>query len=453
MTSTATAAAASGCGSLTLNATCLTKAEVYKGTSVANFPIRLPRFAGSAELNTNCIGFPVSIRTKPVRPGGTKEVQYAASVSVGHDTNTYPFQMKNIYAPKKTVEEVVAAFQDHIDACSRVYPLMSELPTLVLEADAWDEMGETATLSLNMPPKSSLYTTFVHLFPSMGFDFKEMRSEEIVIGGRGSSVGKKVVFGFFNDSKEKRTFKSKIPMTWAMTMDFLWKETATRTKDPPERVQFQVEMNNWIGESVILMELLSFSREDVIQGLDSLMAAISKRMNFYINMIEITAAGPRERTNIDISNRVLRSAREMTDPKTAEYISRMSIELGYELKRHLGISSNDKLMFSTDVERNYSFILQDTTADPFDSKYPVTMVSRGYGPSINYFVGLGYVPVFGMMTEDSSKRYIVPVVSDGFIYNSDHTRLSIEFYDKAMNLIQFEEDTDMYLMMKFKRCL
>jgi hypothetical protein len=441
----------SACESLTLVAGCSTKAVIRKGMTAANFEIRMPRFGGLAELGSKCVGNPVSLRAKLKVDRSSRKEPYSATFSISHDVSLYPFRMRNIYDPRSSVESFVRNFNKHMDDCAGLYPSIADLPKLSLHLN---DDGESDTLTLTLPPKFAIYTTFLELFPELGFSIKDMVEEDNhVIGGRGSSRTTKFVYGFYNGSVQYVSYRSRIPMQRTSSPYNLWLSPDLEASELPGTVQFQVEIGNWIAETLVSSQPLSFSREDLVLGLDSVFDGARMNLNLSTNIIEVKTAGTTDRSTITISNRSLRTLKELADPATADYITRITVDFSPGIKKALGLLDDDKLTFTTDQERGYTYLIQgEAFQDPFQSKYPVTMIAKSQGTNINYFEGLGYVSLFGFMTEESVKRHMIPIASDGFIFNSDQSNLGIEFYDRAMNLISFEEDYDLHLMIKFRRC-
>jgi hypothetical protein len=421
----------------------LTRAKVREGSSSATFNIRLPRWSGMAEVNTKSRGKPVFLT--PVRQA-PKTINYEAAATVTHTTHKFPFRMEDLFdlRAEKTVNDLVRLMQGHMDDVGSCFSSMVEMPRLYLELD---KETNTDHLVIIIPPNMAFYTTYADFWAYLGFRKMDVTDSTEEIGGRGTRQIMTRVFGFVNKSQIEQKFTSRVLLYGITKLTLL----SDFDKRAPNRIQFQVQIYD--GEPVAVFRPpgqtpLTASTRDIVVGLEGLLEDLRYRTNYATNLIEVSINN-RDPEKLYLSNRVVTDVNLQGQDTPRDYSTKLHLQFGPDLCKALGIKDTQVFSFDVEVPRTYSFKLKgggDQDSDPFQGRYPLTMISQSMGQAHSYIEGLGYIPLMAVIHDQ--KR---PIYSRGFEFETDNFNLTIEFYDKAMQKITFEEDLELILLIEFQR--
>jgi hypothetical protein len=431
----------------------LTKAKVRQGSSSASFNIRLPRWSGIAELNTKSTGRPVFLTPVKQQP---KHITYEARATITHTKLNYPFTMRDLFRERKpkNVSDLVRLMQKHMNNTGACFSSVVEMPRLSLELDP---ESNSEYLTMTIPPNMAFYTSYAEFWFHLGFRKMDITDTMEVIGGRNTRTITTRVFGFYNADQEEKIFVSRKTLFASTLMNTL----TNFSKTVPDPIQFQVHVGEYDNELVRVYSPtgatpLTAATRDMVLGIEGLLEDIRYRLNYAANLIEVSV-NRNDPERIYLSNRVVSDvepeqvelgAQQPEPPR--DFSTKLHIQFGPELSQALGVAATQLFAFDLEVPRTYSFKLKggggDQNSDPFSGLYPLTMISQSLGQAHSYVEGLGYVPLMAVIHDQTR-----PIYSKGFEFETDGINLTIEFYDRAMQKIIFQEDMELILLIEFQR--
>ena len=405
-----------------------TFATVRQGQTHATFPISLPRNKGISDVNKKCLGTPKHIGFF----GKPPNIDYRLEYAVLADSKTYSFQMKTGPQDKTTGKDMLQKLQNHLTKMgTEEYPLLFDhrLPYITYNE-------EVDRFEIDLPAKTSLYSSNEFLWPGLGFETNSaLLSTTKDIGPKRGKKTRTRVFGFFNlDDTVGETVLAEKPMNLKDTMaEFL----NILPEEFGNYVTVQVEISD--GQ-LVPVELMNnrgtdkpVTKKEAIRQLTTLFDLARRRAGLRENLIDIV---PGHDNIIYVTNRIF--------PKAGVGFTLLFSEA---MSNALGITPGQLMTFNFEAPRTFQLSVQDSVSDPFTGKYPVQLRQCGFGEATSVREGNGTIAIIAFLNEKTDRH---PIISQGVVFTTDRTYLTVEFTDKNGDVIAFDRDLQIGMLLTFK---
>ena len=407
-----------------------TRSTVRRGQDFAVFPVHLPRWTDRESIVKPCVG---KIRKLVSFFNEAQEFELAASFSLLHQGNIHSFSLKGSTAEEdaQRAAGVARRLQSHLDDAAAKFPSFQSHPHFHYD----DGLPGGGAFVLDMPPRSSFFTTSSTFFSLLGFEDDDMDSTTRLVSTSASGrMMNAMVYGFFNRFQENVQFYSE-PYTPTETLSERYKVVK---EGMPTSFRLQVEFMNWNPFRLESDEPLREDPAAILLALDRLCQDATARFQLVANPLALTLAA----AAVEGPPKLLLTC-------TGQQNARVTLVLKFEDEsaRALGLVDGQELSFALNATTTRTINTRSSLRrDPFAGLYPVTVLSVGSGLAQSWVEGLGFVPVMGIV-EDEKK----PVYSEGAVFETDLCSLHLEFYDYAIRKITFQNDFIFNLTMDFKQ--
>jgi hypothetical protein len=406
----------------------VTTAKVRPGASGATFTITLPHWTGLTSTNKKCLGKPRHLSFNNVEP---KDIHYSLNFRILHNKPTFKFYLNTKVDPTNdnSAAKVGEKLDKHFTNVDRQWPILTKLPCVYYMEDN----DEYPHFVVELPPRTAVYSSSKEFFAGLGFGLHDdLQRGYKPMAERGTNVSLREVFGFFNAGMEAKVYEAKTMRPNSTMQDWF-----ADGKIPPF-LFVQVEfLDTYLGS----MGLQSFrrakypaSKRNAIPNIISIIERIRNHSGLMSNPF-LVEAGPGE--TFSISNRAIEH-------------SGITVEFYFneDMAEAFGVDSADAMIFPLEATRTFTFSIRSTAIDPFLGRYPVLMKSSAFGSAVSYVDGIdGYQPIMAVINE-MSDRY--PIITNGLVFDTDKTYLTVEFYDKNKQLVVFTEAREMSILFTFQ---
>ena len=408
-----------------------TFASVRRGQNYATFPISLPRNVGISDVNQEYLGIPRHIGYW----GKIPNINYALDYTISHERKTASFSILTGPLQKTTGHDVAEKLKTHFNEMSKQFPTLAskKLPFILYNT----ETAGQEKFEIDLPPRTSVYSSSEYLFPSLGFaGHPNLLSKTKDIGPKGGTPARAKVWGFFNNSDVKseyyegvKTMPAKMTMAERVDVD---------AEAFPKSMTLQAEVGDVGFVRVLLLGNRGMDRpvtkEEVVLQLTAHLEMARRKAGLKENPFEIV---PGDDNKILLTNKAF----------PGSGVS-MSLAFTEEMGRALNLTPRQYLQFDLNVVRGYTLKVQDVMREPFVGRFPVQMRMCGFGRASSVREGKGTIPIFAFLNDKSDKH---PIISQGAVFNTDRTMLQIEFTDCAGEMIVFEQDFQISMLLTFKK--
>ena len=408
----------------------ITEASVRVGEAVATFPITVPRPTGIDSAHQRCLG-----KLRHISFTGTdiREIPYHLHFWLVQNSRRYSFMIKTDVLDGNKPVKLSKKLGDHLVEASEAFPLQPDLPDLYYNQD--DE--EDPHFELTLPGRSAFYSASELFFIGLGFfKHEHLRQETREVGGRrGQKKATKRVFGFFNTSTRVALFRGDT-MHAGMSLNANVLQVF-RDTPLPATMQLQVELLDW-GRQVIQLppgepRRLPATKQNAVRLLSMQLRRVAVVLGLRENTMDvISGAGD----TVHISNRAFVHA-GIT----------LQIEFNAEMASAYGLDEGQMLVFPLDQTRTYDLQVRSVKDNPFIGLYPVIMKASGFGHPISFVEGLGHSTVFAYLNDAADKH---PILTDGLMFATERTFVTIEFFDRNKQLIVFKDGHKIEILMSFQ---
>jgi hypothetical protein len=422
----------------------LTKATVRRGDSCVTFPIRLPYWSTQSQLNRKVLGKPKRIHFDSRLP---EQVLYEADISLSYEGehHLHPFflntRVNKINPEINTPPDLMRKLEEEYEYFETRWPEREIKPKLYYDDQ---EDHENPTWVVELPPRSAFYSSYAYLFPALGFtDHKEMMRK---ISGRGARTSTIAVYGFFNfDQEDSRLYRAANSVFPNVKLEKLLpvNPRTDRRIVIPVKIQLQAEFMSPF--QLLSMRpvhagaqpMAAANATTAMNALRELATEFCQRANLKQTYINVFASGSGD--NPDMLT--------LTSVTVPDARSILKIHLRPELEVLFNLPEHTPLVFPLGQSKSYVLDTSAKRRDPFYGLYPITIYCRGMGAADSYEEGEGYVSIFGVLTEKSEREK--KIESDGLVFETDNSRLSLEFKSFAQNVITFKREQTVHLSIKF----
>ena len=254
--------------------------------------------------------------------------------------------------------------------------------------------------------------------------------------GRGAGVRVKV-WGFFN---EHETDTLLVPAEKIMQPKTTMAERAGVMANLPGQMGLQVEIANPRVKELVLAAGTNrpLNQDEAVFQLKLLLEQARLEAGLTENLLDVEAG---TQNHVYITNRLFLDAK--TAAKTNAGIG-FNIGFPPDLCVAFGLRLNQILTFNFSVVRTFELTIKDKVPDPFQGRYPINVIRVGGGEANSMIEGLGAVALVGTLNE------IPPHISEGTVFYSDRTYLTVEFWDRARERVTFQDEYVMSMLLTFK---
>ena len=402
----------------------VTYATVRPGDASATFTISLPKWGGLESINTRNLGKPRQITFSPGEP---PLIEYMITATLEQGIRFFPFRL--LTPTRKSWEAAEIGSRLAKNESKLAYPLQRRLPELYFNDAEEDDMHFVVSL----PPNTAFYTTNNLFFSAIGYDGHPALEKDIrEIGGRGTRVVQKDVYGFFNETDQFQEIRGEsTPPNLVITDVF-------PNVRFPKSIQFQCQVND-VPEKVIRlpmnMRALPANRDMAVMVLTTLSEAIRIKFDLKENPFEIAAG---------VSPKTLLWSNRATENEKAKIV----VHFPGDLAQKFGFTPVTALTFKLDTPRTYTLEFQSQPEDPFSKLYPVTAKVNSFGNSVSYVEGFGYLPILAVFNDQLGQ--CPPIITNGLMFNADKTYLTVEFIDKDRQIITFQHHYTISMLFSFQ---
>ncbi|CAM6055382.1 unnamed protein product [Sphagnum tenellum] len=367
-------------------------------------------------LNVKMKGKPISVVARPVQ----KNIIFGLKYSVVHPRESrHLFRFDRPLEPGKTPNSLADRWRFHMNAgraleMNRVFELY---PSVSL--DVTDPKQPFFVIEL--PPHSSIYGTYENLFVAMGLEPSDVQPRMMRMT---NDLKTTMIFGLSNRTDNKVIFKG-APLMEGIEFSDITGET------PPTSISMVILMENVDKSDIKLLNKMATTKDKVILGLDRLLEEGRRRANLVVQPIELISVSDK---GLLLANRPFAGCK-----------SKIQLLLNEETSQALGLTYGLTIDFVLDQQRSFSAEVDSVGDDPFKGLYPVTMLTSGFGVSDCWLEGRGYVPMLGVIMEGER-----PIQGEGVTFNTDRTFMTVEFFDKTLEQIAFQEETEIFLKLMFQ---
>jgi hypothetical protein len=417
-----------------------TSALVQAGATSATFNIRLPRWTGHDSTAESCMGVP---RYLVVSPSTPRQIRYSLNYYFRMNSPQYPFVVKTrgTNSSRKMVD-LGGRLAVHMAAAAAAFPLHASVPSL--HYDTEDE--NDPHYQVRLPPRSAMYSSSELFFTGLGFlddedPFESVSTPQVTmgtIGGRGRRRNNTKVWGFYNTRPDVIQVFRGASVGPDLTMDVV--AAVGMESQFPNEMQVQIELfeiDNATDRQYVFLDQglrAEASFERATTAFEAMLESLKAELNLTYQMIDVTTEGD---GSIVLTNRAL--------PGSG---ATLIIVMDDEMAEAFDFPRQRSLIFYLDTVRSYTVKVPNARADPWQNRYPISLISLGTAPVTSYVEELGFVNLFGILRESGERK---PIESEGGLFHSHETFLTLQFRDSSRNLVAFKHNVQLDLMMRFVR--
>jgi hypothetical protein len=401
-----------------------TRASLARNSSLAYFPIGMPRSAGLVHLHEKMLGRPESLVAK-ARPA---KVKYGFAASLVLDSNYYDFATVDLFRKDKTFDTANIILRTHMGPdLVEHFDVFENVPKLTFDS----EDPEAAHFILELPPRSGLYSGYDGFFPALGFDPSAVTLGDARLGLSKSRSKTRLpaltkVYGIWNRSGKAVTLRSEDLGQGDSPFSNLGGLSV------PKDIRLQVFMDNPAVATLSMANQYDLSQTQFLSSMDFLLQELKRDFGLTETPIDMAASS---KDTVTMANKhILMKDNDATLRLVLN--DSTSAALRMALKKTITFVFSRPSAYAIDTRGREEM-------DPLEGKYPVTLMSHGFGVSDCWVAGRGYMTTLGTVREG------MPVLSDGALFETDNMMLMLELFDSTLTPLALDYDVDLYMMLRF----
>ena len=409
----------------------VTATQIRPGDTVVTFPVTPPLWTDVHSVASRSRGRLVSLSfTTPLEQA---PVPYRMTCWTEFETPTYPFVLMTNAPKNNTATKINERLETHRTHVADFWPLQAQHPRLAYLSDQLDPQDPHWELVL--PPKTAFFTSSEVFFPGLGFTGKPPLANKATpevreIGGRMRRVMTTQCWGFANAAYDQTVVVRGERMLPGQHMDTFLPDGT----DIPASVQLQAEFLPMERMLIRLARPRPTDQDSLMAGLEEMLERARRVCGLRTNPMDLTGGH---------GNSVVISNRAQANTKT-----RFCFILGTHLADALKVPRAWKLSFDLAFRREVTIESTGGRVDPFQGRWPVTVLVRSQAEAKSFVEGgRGYTGVAALWEE----RRPLLAVDLGLEFQTNETRIHVEFLDGKRNTVVFEQALEAQLVLAFSR--